>query len=91
MVVTLSGMVMLVKPLQLSNALAPILVKVLGKDMLVILLQLLKTLSPILVTPSGITKLVIFSPLIYNSFVRITGFEEPLPKSIAHHCSIVPK
>ena len=39
MLVTLSGMVMLVRPVQLENALSPMLVTLLGMVMLVRLLQ----------------------------------------------------
>ena len=58
MLVTLSGIVMLVKLLQLANAYAPMLVTLSGIVMLVKLLQPLKVELPILVTLSGIVMLV---------------------------------
>ena len=60
MLVTLPGIVMLVKLPQLSNAAAPMLVTLFGIVMLVKLLQLSNALFPMLVTPSSITTFLTF-------------------------------
>ena len=55
MLVTLSGIVTLVRPLQLENALYPMLVTLSGIVTLVRPLQPENALSPMLTTPDGIT------------------------------------
>jgi hypothetical protein len=56
MLVTVSGITMLVKPVQRLNALLPILVTLSGITMLVKPAQPLNALPPMLVTLSGMVK-----------------------------------
>ena len=66
MLVTLAGMVTLVRPLQLMKAYMPMLVTLFGMVTLVRLVHSQKALAPILVTPSSTTMLVMASGYLYH-------------------------
>ena len=80
MLVTLSGMVILVRLLQLEKALYPMLVTLFGMVILVRLLQLSKAESLMLVTLSGMVMLVRLLKLEKAEYPMLrTGFPLTVP------------